>query len=188
MRPKTIDLKFTNGRDHLKKGPNSCRNYGFEKSRGDIINWFDSDDLYQPHALAEVVTHWQEGVDAVVVKVERFNSETGKTVDYNTIQSNTLIEDYLTGKITFYVCGPFWTRSFLEQQQDLFDPYIRNLDDWDFNLRMLYQKPHIVYLDQALIRYRKFHWSLSKALVHHNDAEIRSAFYAERKTCGLIKS
>lgn len=30
------------------KGANSCRNYGFELSKGEFINWFDSDDLMHP--------------------------------------------------------------------------------------------------------------------------------------------
>lgn len=174
--------------ESLLKGPNSCRNYGFDQCKGDIVNWFDSDDIYQPNALSEVVLEFKATIDAVVVKVERFNNETGETVDYNKIVSNQPIEDYLTGKITYYVCGPFWNKSFLDKQKQLFDINIRNLDDWDFNLRLLYQNPNIIYIDKALIRYRKFHSSLSKALVHHNNDEIQSAFYAREKHVKLLRN
>lgn len=175
--------------NHLTKGPNSCRNYGFEKSSGAIINWFDSDDLYQPNALEEVISKYDiSKIDAVVVKVERFNFKTGETVDFNKIISNNLIEDYLVGDVTFYVCGPFWKRTFIAQQQELFDPKIRNLDDWDFNLRMLYQKPKIEYLNTALIRYRKSHMSLSKALGENNIEEINSAFYAREKHVKILET
>ena len=36
----------------LKKGANSCRNYGFLQATGSYIKWFDSDDLMQPKHLA----------------------------------------------------------------------------------------------------------------------------------------
>ncbi|MFC5195466.1 glycosyltransferase family 2 protein [Bizionia hallyeonensis] len=35
---------------HLKGG-NGARNFGFEKSKGDYIQWFDSDDLMDPNLL-----------------------------------------------------------------------------------------------------------------------------------------
>lgn len=172
---------------HLKKGPNNCRNYGFTKSSGSIINWFDSDDLYKETALEQVCLSFGKDTDAVVVKVERFNTNTGETIDYNIIESQNLILDYLVGNVTFYVCGPFWNRSFIEKQPLLFDETITNLDDWDFNLRMLYQTPKLKFMNEALIRYRKFHASLSKALVSHNHTEIMSAFRAREKHVKLLK-
>ena len=33
------------------KGANACRNYGFLKSKGTFINWFDSDDIMHPEFL-----------------------------------------------------------------------------------------------------------------------------------------
>ena len=37
------------------KGANSCRNYGFEKSQGAYIQWFDSDDLMRKDKLSILV-------------------------------------------------------------------------------------------------------------------------------------
>lgn len=37
------------------KGANACRNYGFEMSKGEYINWFDSDDLMVEENLYEKV-------------------------------------------------------------------------------------------------------------------------------------
>ena len=33
------------------KGPNVCRNFGYELSKGEYINWFDSDDVMLPTFL-----------------------------------------------------------------------------------------------------------------------------------------
>ncbi len=43
------------------KGANACRNYGFELSRGELINWYDSDDVMLPNNIEfranEIVTN-----------------------------------------------------------------------------------------------------------------------------------
>jgi glycosyltransferase involved in cell wall biosynthesis len=173
--------------DHLLKGPSSCRNYGFSKSKGAIINWFDSDDLYLPNAFQTIVNQFNIEVDAIVVKLEIVDMLTRTIIKENTIQSNQIIEDYLSGKIAFYVCGPFWNRMFLEKQTSLFDEDIKNLDDWDFNLRMLYQNPNILYLYQPLIKYRVHDNSLSHEIGKWNMFEIKSEFRARKKHITILK-
>jgi glycosyltransferase involved in cell wall biosynthesis len=169
------------------KGVNSCRNYGFELSKGAYINWFDDDDLYKPKALNCWLSHFDKKTDVVVTKLEKIDSETHRVISENTILSNTLIKDYIIGKVSFYVCGPLWKRTFLENQDLLFDDTISNLDDWDFNLRMLYQKPEIKYIDEPLIYYRIHNASLSKEIDKFNINEIKSEFKAREKHVKLIK-
>jgi len=48
-------FKYYRRPHEIIKGANSCRNYGFKKSAGKYINWFDSDDLYLPTALNTAV-------------------------------------------------------------------------------------------------------------------------------------
>ena len=128
-----------------------------------------------------------EKADVVIAKLEKFDFKSGNKIGENTIFSDNMIEDYFTGKISFYVCGPLWKRSFLNQQLELFDENIRNLDDWDFNLRMLYQKPNIVYIDMPLIQYRFHEHSLSKEIYYLNFEELNSKFNALEKHIELIK-
>jgi len=168
------------------KGPNSCRNYGFELCKGDYVNWFDSDDLYHPFALENYTKAIQDDTDVVIARLEVVDFETKKKIKENTILSNNIIEDYYVGKIAYYVCGPLWKRSFLTQQKQLFDPAIRNLDDWDFNLRMLYAKPKVLYIDKPLIKYRFHTTSLSQELAKLNFNEIQSEFTAREKHLLLL--
>src|SRR5690606_6473581 len=58
----TIDgrIKYLVRPNHLSKGANSCRNYGFKMSRGSLIQWFDSDDLMLPLFLEIKVKAIQE--------------------------------------------------------------------------------------------------------------------------------
>ena len=174
-------------KDRLK-GPNSCRNYGFEMSKGDYVNWFDSDDLYKSDALETFLNKFAEKIDVVVAKVVKVDSETKLEIKENNILSKNIIEDYFTGVITFYVCGPMWRRSFLNKQKELFDERIMNLDDWDFNLRMLYQDLRIAFINKPLIKYRIHENSLSKEIEKLNFDELKSEFSAREKHLSLIKS
>jgi glycosyltransferase involved in cell wall biosynthesis len=173
--------------DHLPKGPNSCRNYGFCKSKGSIINWFDSDDLYLPTAFQNIIDAYSENVDVVVGKLEIIDYNNKRIIKESKIQSTQIIEDYFTGKTAFYVCGPFWNRKFIEKQSLLFDETIRNLDDWDFNLRMILQNPKVIYLNEVIIQYRFHSDSLSQEIHKFNFAEIQSEISAREKMLMILK-
>jgi glycosyltransferase involved in cell wall biosynthesis len=171
-----------------RKGPSSCRNYGFELSKGDFINWFDSDDLYLPNAFQNFVANFDLNTDVVVSKLEIIDFETGNKINENVIFSQNCIQDYYLRNIVFYVCGPVWKRSFLMKKKELFDERISNLDDWDFNLRMLYQNPEIKYINNPLIQYRTHENSLSNEIQKLNLEEIQSELYAREKHIDFIKA
>ena len=169
------------------KGPNSCRNYGFELSKGEYVKWFDSDDVMLPTLLEKQILPFVDNVEMSVCKLSYFDFEKRISIRENMIFSNNLIEDYLIGNVTFYISGPLWKRSFLEKQNQLFDESLTNLDDWDFNLRMLYQKPNITYSNEVLILYRVHGDSLSQEINKLNFKEIKSELEARRKHLKLLK-
>ena len=169
------------------KGPNSCRNYGFELSKGEYVKWFDSDDVMLPTLLEKQILSFVDNVEMSVCKLSYFDFEKRISIRENMIFSNNLIEDYLIGNVTFYISGPLWQRIFLEKQKQLFDESLTNLDDWDFNLRMLYQKPNITYNNEVLILYRVHADSLSQEINKLAFTEIQSEFEARRKHLKLLK-
>ena len=169
------------------KGPNSCRNYGFELSKGEYVKWFDSDDVMLPTLLEKQILSFVDNVEMNVCKLSYFDFEKKISMRENIIYSKNLIEDYLIGKVTFYTFTPMWQRIFLEKQNQLFDESLTNLDDWDFNLRMLYQKPNITYNNEVLILYRVHADSLSQEINKLAFTEIQSEFEARRKHLKLLK-
>src|SRR5690606_20780495 len=122
------------------------------------------------------MNHINEGVDAVVSKVEITQFKSHKVSKIYNITSDNLLEDFFVGKINFFVCGPLWSSVFLRKQKLLFNETIRNGDDWDFNLRMLYQKPNLKFLDVAVIQNRIHVSSLSKERNKLNKKELISYF------------
>ena len=169
------------------KGPNSCRNYGFELSKGEYIKWFDSDDVMLSTLLEKQILSFVDNVEMSVCKLSYFDFEKKISMRENIIYSKNLIEDYLIGKVTFYTFTPMWQRIFLEKQNQLFDESLTNLDDWDFNLRMLYQKPNITNVNEVLILYRVHADSLSQEINKLNFKEIKSELEARRKHLKLLK-
>lgn len=182
-----VRIKVGERPSHLPKGPNSCRNYGFSKSKGELIYFLDSDDVLLKGALELYQSNFQQDTEVVIAPIIKANDE-GTDESSNTIASNNLIEDYFTGAVSFYVCGPMWQRSFLEQQPELFDESLRNLDDWDFNLRMWYAQPKAVFLEEPTVRYLQHDHSLKKELAKGNPTEIESAFRARFKHLALLSA
>ena len=52
--------------ENIPKGANACRNYGFEWSKGDFIQWIDSDDLMLPNKLEVQVSLIKEDSSALI--------------------------------------------------------------------------------------------------------------------------
>ena len=169
------------------KGANSCRNFGFQFSKGDFIHFMDSDDLYLPIALETFKKSFSESIDVVVAKLELTDFDSGLKIRENQIESQNLIEDYFIGKVAFYVSGPVWKRSFLQKQKQLFDENISNLDDWDFNLRMLYQNPEMEVLNIPLLKYRISENSLSREINKLNFKEVQSELFTRQKHLAILK-
>lgn len=51
----------------VKKGANSCRNFGFTKSTGLLVKWFDSDDIMLPKHLEIAIKKLEESNSDFVV-------------------------------------------------------------------------------------------------------------------------
>ena len=181
-------FQYHNRPKDRKKGPCACRNYGFELSKGKFVKWFDSDDVMHSKLIEQQIASFEEAIDCSVCKVAYYDFAKNETLKENSIYSNQLIEDYLVGRVTFYVSGPLWRKSFLNNQNELFDENLSNLDDWDFNLRMLYCEPKIAFIDKPLIKYRIHKDSLSKEIGKLNIKEIKSEIIAREKHLILIRS
>jgi len=168
------------------KGPSSCRNYGFELSKGEYINWFDDDDIMLPLALEERLSAFTNNTDVVICKLQHYDFDRNVILGETNINSDNIINDYLIGVLLYFVSGPIWKREFLLNQKTLFDENLTNLDDWDFNLRMLYANPNTILVNDVLIKYRVHNNSLSQKIIQLNFGEIRSEFRARLKHLLLL--
>lgn len=120
------------------KGANACRNYGFEISSGDFINWFDSDDIMLPQFLELKSTKLVNSqLDAVICYGAYFilNKESLQIAKPKT-DSNFYLFDFVTNEMFLSIAGPLWRRSCLVDKK-LFDEKRKKIQDIEFHFRML---------------------------------------------------
>lgn len=180
-------FQFYKRPETMVKGANSCRNYGFSFSRGEWIKWLDSDDLMYIDSLVTESRLINGYSNIILSPLLLYDFDKKKEIKKSNIFSDDLIHDYFVAKVALYVSGPLWQRNFLKQQEYLFDEKISNVDDWDFNMRMLYKKPIIRYNGKPTIVYRVHDDSLSHEIKKGNKIEIISVLNALEKHLKLIK-
>lgn len=125
----------------MKKGANSCRNYGLEMASGDYIHWFDSDDIAHPQYLEISLSLINEN------KVDfcRFTRSTFKgdfsykfkdevISKINEVNHNQM-EQILKNELSFNTCNVIWKRTSLGQER--FSEEIIYGDEWEFYPRLL---------------------------------------------------
>lgn len=78
-----------------------------------------------------------------------------------------------------------WKKSFLDNKS-LFDISLRNLDDWDFNLRMIYEEPRMNFISKPLINYTYSEDSLALEIKKLNLTELNSEIKAREKHINLL--
>ncbi|MGC6429617.1 MAG: glycosyltransferase family 2 protein [Jejuia sp.] len=85
------------------KGANACRNYGLELSQGDVIIFFDSDDLMTAeHVELKVNNIIHHNVDYVITRTQYFNAEnTEIDKNYKFHLNGITVENYITQKVNW---------------------------------------------------------------------------------------
>ena len=69
----------------IKKGANACRNWGFKKSNGELMKFFDSDDIMLSNHLEISVDYLQnQKLDFVVVDCQNFDKDGLRERPYET--------------------------------------------------------------------------------------------------------
>jgi len=154
---------FSRPKNRLK-GANSCRNYGFEVSSGDYINWFDSDDIMHPNKLKIqinqlIVSELNYSVCQTLVFKNTIDNIIGLRSE--NIYSDNIFEDYLERKVIWMTPSAIWKKEFLNQFNFLFDEELQAAQEWEFHCRMLYHSDKYELVDDALIYIRNHEQSIS---------------------------
>lgn len=160
-------IRFFQRPSRVPKGPNSCRNFGFRVSSGELVKWVDSDDL-----LAE---------DALCNQVEVFKTNPGTKLclGYGSIFFNTrssmqglwsrsttsddYFSDHIRSKIRWPIGGILWNRAVFDG--DPFRANLNNSQEWLLHGRyLLTVGPHEIFnLTEVVYFVRKGHLRLSSS-------------------------
>ncbi|MBT8394715.1 MAG: glycosyltransferase [Bacteroidia bacterium] len=140
---------------HLTKGANACRNYGFSQAKGQYINWFDSDDLMEPDFLKQKVNAFTKTTNAVLHKNKYANYTLTRFRDskFKYSSPDNLFYHYAMDEIEIQTSCLMWKQSYL-RGKDLFNESMQRYQDNEFHIRMLARKPDIIVLDSVLATIR----------------------------------
>lgn len=148
-----------------KKGANACRNFGFELSKGEYIQWFDSDDLMHSEKLRlKVECLEKHEVDFVVCEGIEYKDNIGNVIHHwNEIQSGNVLLDHIIGKVNFHTNGPLFKKDFLNNIV-LFNESLQRKQEWEFYTRLL----------TLSIKYKALHIPLYYFRIHYNSINGRN--------------
>ncbi|MBP92713.1 MAG: hypothetical protein CMC55_01200 [Flavobacteriaceae bacterium] len=173
---------------HLAGG-NGARNYGFELSSGDYIQWFDSDDLMLPTKLElKLDAILEHDVDFVVCEnAEIFSRHPYKVKKRWLIQTEgNVLLNHLKGRVAFTTAGPLFRKSFLKDKP-LFDERVLISQEWEFFSRLLTVNPKMFYVKHVLYHFKNLQEGIrgelsAKKIINRTQTELRLFNFINRTT------
>ncbi|NLN25457.1 MAG: glycosyltransferase family 2 protein [Bacteroidetes bacterium] len=135
---KDTRFKYHKRPDSKPKGANACRNIGFEKAKGEYVNWFDSDDIMYSYFIQQKIELLQDsGVDFVVSKCMNFNDS--GVYEIEKYKNNSKYA--LTGK-NYIMKNVYWiTQDFMIKRDKIkefkFNEYIQSGQETNFFIILL---------------------------------------------------
>ncbi len=166
--------------EHYPKGGNGARNFGFDKSKGVYINWFDDDDLLMPKKLELQISILEQSTkEFVVCQTLVFDHETKKDLGlrWGHIHSNKPLEDFITCKNVFLTQAPIFKRHFLETYDLKFDLDLKSSQEWEFFCRCIFFAKDYERTLEPLVHLRRNPNSIS---TQKNKAELFWNYYLAR--------
>jgi len=182
-------IRYFKRPSNRRKGANACRNYGFELSKGEYINWFDSDDIMHPEFIKKK-GHALNQNDCIccISKIQQFSYQNGELVSEKTssIQFDNLLKDLLLEKIAIPTPNPMWKRKYLEEI-NLFDEELKQSQDLELYSRIFYKNSKIQTIDEVLFFMRIGHKSISSDFYVNMPVYLNSFLDVRKRIIDLTK-
>ena len=162
--------------EHLSGG-NGARNYGFKKSKGKYIQWFDSDDLMVPEKIeVKVKAMLEHDVDFVVSKTTNFNEndEFFEIKKFSGNKKNTLtLENFIDSKVYWLTYDFFVKRKLVES--------VKSGQETNFFIK---------FLDSNTFNAKYINSTLTKRRLHENtirgNVEVNTKYSNKHKSLSLL--
>ncbi|MEH6657586.1 glycosyltransferase family 2 protein [Leeuwenhoekiella marinoflava] len=122
------------------KGANACRNYGFELSKGEFVNWFDDDDLMLiNHLEFNLINMSDNHINCSIGQALKFNSREENRFSAYTgvLKFENTLSNFIRRNIVWYTPTVLLKKSFLESNQIIFDEELMAAQEWEFYCKVL---------------------------------------------------
>ena len=164
---------------HLPKGANACRNYGLDKSKGDFIQFFDSDDIMELTFLETKIEAFNEKIDFVISKtldfIDQDSSKPEIINDYHYNFTTLPIShfNYASQKINWLTPDAMIKADIAKQIR--FNEHLQRGQEYNYFVKLTAITVRGLFIDEFLTR-RRLH-----------DNSIKSNFDTSQKVVQAIK-
>jgi glycosyltransferase involved in cell wall biosynthesis len=148
-------IKLYNRPKHYLKGANACRNYGFEKSTGKYINWFDSDDVMNSTFIQKKVELLEkEKLDFVISHSTNFDEAGNETsiFDKSNEGKDIIAENFIGNIINWITMDAMVTRESIAELR--FNEVLKSGQEYNFYSRYLLNKPKGKFMHECVAKRR----------------------------------
>jgi glycosyltransferase involved in cell wall biosynthesis len=152
-------FKYYHRPDEHLPGGNGARNYGFKRSQGEYIQWFDSDDLMVAEKIELKVKAMSENdVDFVVSQTKYFNKKGTYDYDYEECEVNFI--SYATTYISWFTPDILIKRKIALQV--LFNEKLKAGQEYNFSCKLLLKTKKLKKINVFLTKRRDHDLSIGK--------------------------
>ncbi len=145
---------------HLPGG-NGARNYGFKLSKGEFIQWFDSDDLMVDEKIElKVKAMLEHNVDFIISKTKYFNSSKNLEKNYKFHRVKVSFVNFLYQRINWLTPDFFVKR--IAVNKICFNEEIKSGQEFNFLLKFLITPKTYYFLNKILTLRRDHPNSIQK--------------------------
>ncbi len=140
---------------HLPGG-NGARNYGFELSQGEFIQWFDDDDVMLPGFLDNKVELFKDDVDLVICSGYVVTNEMQRLEQTQLKKNVSLFKQYIIYPKQIYTPSVLFKKRFFENHS-LFSNELLRSQEAEFFSRLFFKLPENRYrpINSPLFLYRQ---------------------------------
>jgi glycosyltransferase involved in cell wall biosynthesis len=187
---------------YKKKGANSCRNYGFKLSKGEFIQWFDSDDCMDKNFLSFLIKLLKIGGADLGVAQSKYveltpREEKNKNRFKQLINSSNPAFAFLFEDAWFQTSQVLVSRRIIELEGNLFDKNLKRNQEAEYFIRLILTGGRIACFDEYSLVDIKIHESsisglynqkkLSEKYKYDYKAYIKM-YNSFKKACALHKN
>lgn len=164
---------------HENKGLSATRNVGIRLAEGQYLQFLDSDDILAPEKLQKQVSLLEDtGADVCTCHHDMFNNcdfEHRYTYPLSEASHRFTLKD-LGNTFVIAIHNGLFSRSFIIENNVLFNEELRSLEDWLFWAMLIVKGAQFIEINEILAHYRIHLDSMSKQYDTMLVSSIQSAF------------
>jgi len=138
------------------KGANACRNYGFELSKGEYVNWFDSDDLMLDNFIKAKTDLINKKLELIICSGNKVDNQLNNKERIPLNEEVDLYKEYVLWSLQVLTPSVLFKKSFLNSKE-LFSNKIFRGQETELFSRLFYKLDATNYkiINEPLFLYRQ---------------------------------